>query len=64
MIQTNLFAKQKYSQTQKTNMPIKWEMGYGRDKLGIWDYQVKTTIYKINNKVLLYNPENFIQYIL
>ena len=40
-------------------------MGKGaeRDKLGVWDQQIQTTIYKLdNNKVLLYSTENYIQY--
>ena len=45
-------------------MVIKWERGYGRDKLGVWDEQVYTTVYKINSKVLLYSRENYIQYLM
>ena len=33
-----------------------------RDKLEILDLQIKITIYKINNKVLLYSTGNYIQY--
>ena len=33
----------------------------GRDKLGILDKQIYTTIYKINNKDLLYSIGNYIQ---
>ena len=41
-------------QTWKTNLWLpKGEAG-GRDKLGIWDWQIYTTIYKIN-KDLLYS---------
>ena len=29
----------------------------GRDKLGIWDQQIHTTTYKINNKDLFYSKE-------
>ena len=32
------------------------------DKLGAWNQQSDTTIYKINNKDLLYSPGNYIQY--
>ena len=34
------------------------------DKLGAWDLQIQTTIYKINNKVLLYGTGNYIQYLI
>ena len=40
----------------------KGESGCGRDKLGVWDQQTQTTIYKINNKVLLCSTGNYIQY--
>ena len=45
-------------------MVTKGESG-GRDKLGVWDQQIHTTIYKIkkiNNKDLLYGTGNYIQY--
>ena len=35
----------------------------GRDKLGIWDQQIHTTIYKIN-KDLLYSAGKYIQYLV
>ena len=44
-------------------MVTKGERG-GRDKLGIWDYQMHTTINKINNKDLLYSTGNYIQYLV
>ena len=34
----------------------------GMDKLGVWDLQIQTTTYKINNTVLLYATGNYIQY--
>ena len=37
------------SQTQKTNYGYQRGRG-GRDKLGIWDQQIHTTIYKIDNQ--------------
>ena len=44
-------------------MVTKWERGWGRDKLGIWDSQIQTTTYKIDkNKFLLYSTGNYIQY--
>ena len=36
----------------------------GRDKLGVWDKQIRTTVYKINNKDLLYSTGNYIQYLV
>ena len=48
MIQMNLFVKQK--QTQRHRKQI---YGYQRrkrqgDKLEVWDYQIQTTIYRID----------------
>ena len=31
-------------------MDTKGERGRGRDKLGVWDEQIYTTIYKIDNQ--------------
>ena len=36
----------------------------GRDKLGVWDQQIQTTVYKMNNEVLLYSTRNYIQYLV
>ena len=37
----------------------------GRDKVGIWDWRMQATVYKIdNNKVLLYSTGNYIQYLV
>ena len=47
----NLFTKQK-----QTHRLYKQMYGYqrgnvgGRDKLGVWDYHIHTTIYKIDNQ--------------
>ena len=38
------------SQTQKTNLVTKGERGWGKDKLGVWDQQIQTTICKINKQ--------------
>ena len=36
------------------------ERGLGRDKLIVWDWQLQTIIYKIdNNKILLYSTGNY-----
>ena len=43
-------------------MVTKGETSGGRDKLGVWDQQIQTTINKINYKVLLYSTGNYIQY--
>ena len=35
----------------------------GRDKLGVSDQQIQTTMYKqINNNIILYSTGNYIQY--
>ena len=39
-------------------------MGWGEDKLGVWDKHMHTTIYKITNKDLLYSTGNYTQYIV
>ena len=31
-------------------MATKGERGWGREKLGVWDWQIQTTIYKIDKK--------------
>ena len=58
----NLFTKQKQTQTQKANLVTKGEEG-GRDKLGIWDENIDTTI-QICTDVLLYSTGNCIKYIV
>ena len=56
----NLFTIETDSQRKQTHG---YQKGKGwRDKLGVWDQQIQTTIYKINNKVLLYSTGNYIQY--
>ena len=51
MIQMNLFTKQK-----QTNRFREWTYGYqggrveGRNRLGVWDWQVHTAIFKIDNQ--------------
>ena len=59
----NLFTKQKQTHRhRKQTYGYQRGRGWGRDKLGVWDYQIQTTIYKINNKVLLCSTGNYIQY--
>ena len=36
----------------------------GRYKLRVWDQQIHTTIYKVNNKDLLYSTGNYILYLV
>ena len=38
------------SQIQKTNLWLPKGEGEGRDKLGVWDQQIQTTIYKIDKQ--------------
>ena len=63
MIQRNVFTEQK-----QTHRHRKETYGYqrgkvvGRDKLGIWNGHIHTTIFKINNKDLLYITGNSAQY--
>ena len=35
-----------------------------RGKLGVWDWQIYTTIYKTDNKDLLCNTGNYTQYLV
>ena len=45
-------------------MVTKGERGR-RDKLGVWDSNIHTTIYKIDNQQgPLYSPGNYIQYLV
>ena len=45
----NLFTKQK--QTQRRNLWLPEErMEMGRDRLGVWDGHVLTTVFKIDNQ--------------
>ena len=46
----NLFMKQKDSQTWKTDLWLPKGKGGDRDKLGVWDQQIQTTIYKIDKQ--------------
>ena len=44
----NLFTKQKQTQTQKTNLWL--PKGVGRDKSGVSDEQIQSTIYKTDKQ--------------
>ena len=61
----NLFTKQKQIHRHR-KQTYSYQRGkiWGRDKLGVWDWQVQTTIHKINNKDLLYSIGNNIQYLI
>ena len=65
-IQINLFTKQKQTHTHRKQTSDyqrgKW---WKRDKLGVWDLWIHTTIYKYkSNKDLLYSTGNYIQYLV
>ena len=48
----NLFTKQKQTYRHK-KQTYGYQRGRGEsDKLGVWDYQIKTTIYKIDTTAL------------
>ena len=51
MMQMNLFTKQKqtHRHRKQTYGYQRGKMG-GKDKLGVWDWQVHSTIFKINNQ--------------
>ena len=38
------------SQTQKTNFWLPKGKGWERDKLGVWDCNIQTTIYGVDNQ--------------
>ena len=50
MKQMNLFMKQIDSDIENQLMVIKREREQRRDKLGVWDQQIQTTIYKIEKQ--------------
>ena len=49
MIQMNLFTKQKQTLRHR-KQSYSYQRGRGRDKLGVWDLQIQTTIYKIDKQ--------------
>ena len=46
----NLLMKQKQSQTQKTNVWLPKRKGAERDKLRVWNQQIQTTMYKVDEQ--------------
>ena len=46
----NLITQQKQTQTSKTNLWLPKGKGGGRDKSGVWDKHIHTTIYKIDKQ--------------
>ena len=51
----NLSTKQKQTHRHREQLMVtKEERGLGRDKLGVWDQQVQTTIYKIDKTTRSY----------
>ena len=61
MTHINLFMKQKDTQGHRKQTWLPKGMG-GYKLVGVCHWQIQTTIYKINNKVLLYSMGNYIQY--
>ena len=57
-----LFTKQKETHRQRIQTYTKGRRGGG--KLGIWDWQIKITLNKTGNKVLLYSTGKYVQYIV
>ena len=46
-----IYETEKGTQMQKTNLWLpKGEWGWRRDKLGVWNQQIQTTIYKIDKQ--------------
>ena len=62
MIQMKLFTKEKQTHRHRKQTWLLKGKGWGRDKLGVWEWHIHTTIYKINNKELLYSTGNYTQY--
>ena len=49
IIQTNLFTKQKQTHRHRKHTWLPKRKG-GRDKLGVWDQQIQSTMYKIDSQ--------------
>ena len=65
MIQINIFTKQKQTHRHR-KQTYSYQRGKGgRDKLGVRDQQIHTTVQKqINNRDPLYSTGNYIQYLI
>ena len=62
MTQINLSMKQNHEHREQTG-DCQGGRRWGRDGVGCWGQQMQTFMYKMdNNKVLLYNTENYIKY--
>ena len=60
-MQMKLFTnRHRLTDTQNKLTATKGEEG--RNELGVWDWQIQTTIYKIDKKVLLCSTGDYIQY--
>ena len=60
----NLFIKQKQTHRHRKLMVTQGERGV-RDKLGVWDQQIQTTIYKTGKQQgPTYSTGNYIQYLI
>ena len=57
----NISEEETGSQTLKTNLGIPMRK-VERDKLGVWNQLIDTTVYNIINKNLLYHIVNCTQY--
>ena len=58
---TNELIYKTDSQTQGTGLWLPKGKEWGRDKLGVCEQQIQTTIYKIDNTVLLQSTWNYIE---
>ena len=47
---TYLQNRNRFTDIEDKFMVTKGEKGWGRDKLGVWDYQIQTTVYKIHKQ--------------
>ena len=61
MIQKNLGNRDRLTDVDNKLKVFKGKGGK-RDKLGVWNQQIQTSRYKIENKDLLYSMGNYIQY--
>ena len=59
----NLSMKKKHTHRENRPVVAKWVERQGRDRLLVWDWQMQTIIFRMdNNKLLLNNTGNYIQY--